>query len=631
MAQTGYTPILIYSSSTAAATPSAGNLTNSTLGSELAINITDGKLFYKDNANAVQVIGWKIVPTTAGGTGLTSYTAGDLMYYASGTAFTKLAIGASGRWLGSSGSAPQWNAPAALTKTDDTNVTLTLGGSASTALLNAASLTLGWTGQLAVTRGGTGLSTVVQGDILYASAADTLARLAKNTTATRYLANTGTSNNPQWDQVNLANGVTGTLPVGNGGTGLASWTANGLVYASGTTTLANSANLTYNGAGIVDLIQSGSSTNSFIRSRSSGSAARSYLVAEGSYQFATGTEVAGTFYGYFDGSTSINLAAITAVTSQISNSGQTGRMVFSRYVSGGLAEAGRIDGNGWTIGNGGAGQSGYQLAVYPTSGNANMVLYTNGSQTRTLIDMVGRYYTTATSQSTINFSYQDTSSKATLAQFYSLTTGTTAATTGADLVCSTAVAGTLTESWRTDRNAYFLIGYTASNGAYRLQVNSQIYATSATIATSDANYKIDPKPITNALDLINKLNPVSFSWKQGEQADGVRNPNYGKQMPDQDEGVIDNRQWLREPHAFPEGKTIGFLAQEVQQALADTEYVNNIVKTNSRPAVHDVDGKEIAPESKFMGIAEGNLIALLTKAVQELTEKVNALEAKANT
>ncbi|HJY22892.1 MAG TPA: hypothetical protein VJ279_08415 [Hanamia sp.] len=45
---------------------------------------------------------------------------------------------------------------AALTKTDDTNVTLTLGGSPLTALLNAASLTLGWTGNLSVARGGSG-------------------------------------------------------------------------------------------------------------------------------------------------------------------------------------------------------------------------------------------------------------------------------------------------------------------------------------------------------------------------------------------------------------------------------------------------------------------------------------------
>lgn len=50
--------------------------------------------------------------------------------------------------------------PAALTKTDDTNVTLTLGGTPATALLQAASLTLGWTGQLAVGRGGTGAGTL---------------------------------------------------------------------------------------------------------------------------------------------------------------------------------------------------------------------------------------------------------------------------------------------------------------------------------------------------------------------------------------------------------------------------------------------------------------------------------------
>lgn len=104
---------------------------------------------------------------------------------------------------------------AALTKTDDTNVTLTLGGSPTTALVNAASITVGWTGTLAVTRGGIGLSTLNQGDILYASAANTLSALAKDTNATRYLSNTGTTNNPAWAQVNLANGVTGNLPVAN--------------------------------------------------------------------------------------------------------------------------------------------------------------------------------------------------------------------------------------------------------------------------------------------------------------------------------------------------------------------------------------------------------------------------------
>lgn len=88
MAQTGYTPILIYSSTTASQAPSASNLTNSTLGSELAINITDGKLFYKDNANAVQVIGWKTVPYSAGGTGLTAAPTNGQLLIGNGSGYT---------------------------------------------------------------------------------------------------------------------------------------------------------------------------------------------------------------------------------------------------------------------------------------------------------------------------------------------------------------------------------------------------------------------------------------------------------------------------------------------------------------------------------------------------------------
>ena len=217
MAQTGYTPILIYSSSTVSQAPSAGNLTNSTLGSELAINITDGKLFYKDNANAIQVIGWKVTPTSAGGTGLTSYTAGDMLYYASGTALSKLAIGSTGSYMSSSGTAPQWTAPAALTKTDDTNVTLTLGGSASTALLNAASLTLGWTGTLSVARGGTGTGTA--GITAFNNITGYTASGATGTTSTNLVFSTS----PSITTPTLVGDVTlstGNLVIGTSGKGI---------------------------------------------------------------------------------------------------------------------------------------------------------------------------------------------------------------------------------------------------------------------------------------------------------------------------------------------------------------------------------------------------------------------------
>ena len=74
--------------------------------------------------------------------------------------------------------------------------------------------------------------TAVQGDLLYGSAAGVWNKLAKNTSATRYLANTGTSNAPAWAQVNMANGVTGTLPVANGGTGATSVTNGRVVYTA---------------------------------------------------------------------------------------------------------------------------------------------------------------------------------------------------------------------------------------------------------------------------------------------------------------------------------------------------------------------------------------------------------------
>ena len=72
------------------------------------------------------------------------------------------------------------------------------------------------------------------GDILYASGANTPARLAKSTTSTQYLANTGTSNAPAWNEVALDTGISGTLPVGNGGTGQTSLTTGAILIGNAT-------------------------------------------------------------------------------------------------------------------------------------------------------------------------------------------------------------------------------------------------------------------------------------------------------------------------------------------------------------------------------------------------------------
>lgn len=59
MAQSGYTPILIYGSGTATNVPLAANMTSSSSGAELALNYADGKLYYKDSGGVVQLLASK--------------------------------------------------------------------------------------------------------------------------------------------------------------------------------------------------------------------------------------------------------------------------------------------------------------------------------------------------------------------------------------------------------------------------------------------------------------------------------------------------------------------------------------------------------------------------------------------
>jgi len=91
MSQTGFTPIQLYRTATASAVPSAANL----VVGELAINYTDGKLFYEDNLGAVQTIASKdaaagnfvnlaYTGTLTGGTGVVNIGSGQIYKDASG-------------------------------------------------------------------------------------------------------------------------------------------------------------------------------------------------------------------------------------------------------------------------------------------------------------------------------------------------------------------------------------------------------------------------------------------------------------------------------------------------------------------------------------------------------------------
>jgi hypothetical protein len=216
MAQTNYTPIYLYNSGTATNTPLAANLG----AGELAINYTDGKLFYKDNNAAIQVIGWKTTPTTAGGTGLTSYTAGDLPYYASGSALSKLGIGTANYVLTSSGTAPQYVAQSTLSVGSATNAT-------NTAITDNTSSSATW------------YPTIVSA---------TTGNLPQTTSSTKlsFVPSTGTLT-----ATNHAGAWAGnTIGTTYGGTGLTSFTANGVVYASSSSVLATSSAFTFDGTNV---------------------------------------------------------------------------------------------------------------------------------------------------------------------------------------------------------------------------------------------------------------------------------------------------------------------------------------------------------------------------------------------
>lgn len=67
MSQTGYTPIQLYRTSTASAAPTSGNLS----AGELAINLLDEKLYFKNSAGVV-----KLLASTTSATGSVSSVTG---------------------------------------------------------------------------------------------------------------------------------------------------------------------------------------------------------------------------------------------------------------------------------------------------------------------------------------------------------------------------------------------------------------------------------------------------------------------------------------------------------------------------------------------------------------------------
>lgn len=142
MAQTGYTPISLYYSTTVSATPIAGNLANG----ELAINITDGKLFYKDNSGVVQTIASKATSATTG-------TNAQLLANNGSGGFSNVTIGSGLSYSGGTLSTTGGGTVTSVNVSGGTTGLTTSGGPITT----SGTITLA--GTLAIANGGTGQTT----------------------------------------------------------------------------------------------------------------------------------------------------------------------------------------------------------------------------------------------------------------------------------------------------------------------------------------------------------------------------------------------------------------------------------------------------------------------------------------
>jgi len=88
-------------------------------------------------------------------------------------------------------------------------------------------------GTLPAAAGGTGQSSYAVGDVLYASTTTALSKLADVATGNALISG-GVGVAPSYGKIGLTTHVSGTLPVGNGGTGVATLTSNGVLYGNGT-------------------------------------------------------------------------------------------------------------------------------------------------------------------------------------------------------------------------------------------------------------------------------------------------------------------------------------------------------------------------------------------------------------
>ena len=126
----------------------------------------------------------------------------------------------------------------------------------------------------------------------------------------------------------------------------------------------------------------------------------------------------------------------------------------------------------------------------------------------------------------------------------------------------------------------FIIG-TTDQGAYNLQCNGTgVWGAGAYVNGSDERIKDDIEPLESSLDVVAKLNPVTYKYKED---------------------------WSKD-----QSTQTGFIAQELLTALEGKNYVDGVVQQGG--------------SAGYYSVAYQNIIPILTKAIQEQQAMIEELK-----
>jgi len=162
---------------------------------------------------------------------------------------------------------------------------------------------------------------------------------------------------------------------------------------------------------------------------------------------------------------------------------------------------------------------------------------------------------------------------------------------------------------------------TVGNGANTITLGSgamtEFHCQVALTVDSDKRIKKNITNLPTSIDIIDALNPVSFKKvNPADYPNEIKSPNYkDRTIKEKDRAGKEVSKLVKaDPRPKDNNKVyVGLIAQDVEKVLKDKGLDWDIVKTGTY-------GKK--------SITYGELIPVLIKAVQELSQKVKALEER---